>query len=159
MTLTWKLECWCRMNARVVCLCSLSVKFTSHHYMFASSSEPIREVTHFRETHTHTTICHTFHSTTLSTRSSPSCLVEYIAAKTVGLWNPISWDFVWERGDRVFGEHFCTTTDLFFITNTDDYFLDFDKLLGEIGNNSNANANGFSSALYVSLFLFIEFVF
>jgi hypothetical protein len=63
------------------------------------------------------------------------------------------------RGDRVFGERFCTTTDLFFITNTDDYFLDVDKLLGKMGNNSNANANGSSSALYVSLFLFIEFVF
>jgi hypothetical protein len=70
--------------------------------------------------------------------------------RTVGLRNPASCEPVRVRGDQVFGEHFCATTDG--ITSTDDSFPDedffpdisalyIDDMADGAGANANANMN------------------
>jgi hypothetical protein len=69
---------------------------------------------------------------------------------TVGLQNPASYEPVRVRGDQVFRERFCATTDG--ITSTDDSFPDedffpdisglyIDDMADDAGANANANAN------------------
>jgi hypothetical protein len=69
---------------------------------------------------------------------------------TVGLRNPTSCEPVWVRGNQVFGELFCETTDG--IMSTDDSFPDedffpnisalyIDDMADDAGANANANAN------------------
>jgi hypothetical protein len=70
---------------------------------------------------------------------------------TVGLWNHASREPVRVRGDQVFEEHFCVTTDS--ITSTDDSFPDEDFFLDisnlyindmvddNVGANANLNTN------------------
>jgi hypothetical protein len=68
----------------------------------------------------------------------------------VGLHNPASCEPIRARGDQVFGERFCATTDG--ITSTDDsfpdedFFLDIsalyiDDMADDAGANANANVN------------------
>jgi hypothetical protein len=69
---------------------------------------------------------------------------------TIGLRNPASHEPVRVRGDQVFGERFCATTDG--ITSTDDSFPDedffsdisglyIDDMADDVGANANANLN------------------
>jgi hypothetical protein len=66
--------------------------------------------------------------------------------ETVGLRNPASYEPVRVRGDQVFGERFCATTDG--ITWTDDsfpdedFFLDISSLyIYDMADDASANAN------------------
>ena len=65
---------------------------------------------------------------------------------TVGLRNPASRDPVRERGDKVFGERYRATTDLFVNTDADDffpnddYFPDVNDIFGDM-NTDGANGS------------------
>jgi hypothetical protein len=83
---------------------------------------------------------------------------------TVGLWNPASCEPVRVRGDQVFGERFCATTDG--ITSTDDSFpeedffpdisaLYIDDMADDAGANANANPPAAPYAICSYLFQFL----
>jgi hypothetical protein len=58
------------------------------------------------------------------------------------------------RGDQVFGERFCATTDG--ITSTDeDFFLDIDDMADDAGANANANPPAAPYAICSYLFQFL----
>ena len=129
---------------------SLPVRFISRRYLFASSRVYKREVAPLqRNTPTHG--AYTFQSIEQSPDLPHPVLRRAPRAGTVGLRNRASSSPVWEKGDKVFGEHCRATTDGFSITDfftdanaeevfpNDDYFPDINTLFyDDMGDNINA---------------------
>jgi hypothetical protein len=78
----------------------------------------------------------------------------------VGLWNLASSNHVWEKIDKVFGEHYRVTTGFFSNMDANEFFPNIDELFGDMAlNDGIVNANKIPSIVsYVILYHLFQIV-